>query len=220
MVIEMREKFEKDMKNLKENVEEMANLALSMLVDSVKSLKELDTKLADEVISKKEKLAEMDESIEDSALRMVALYQPMAKDLRTIAAVLKMITYLYRIGRYGKDIASITKELEGKHHIAKLVEIPYMANKVAEMIKDAINAFITEDISQLNDFVERDDELDSLRYSIFRECLTYMMEDPRNITQCSHYIMVAKYLERCGDHACKIAEKVHYMVTGERIEIK
>ncbi len=216
----MREKFEMDMENLKRNVEKMANLVLSMLDDSVKSLKNLDTKLADEVISRKGKLAEMDESIEENALRMVALYQPMAKDLRTIAAVLKMITYLYRIGRYGKDIAGITKALEGKQHIAKLVEIPYMANKVGEMIRDVINAFIIEDISQLNDFRERDDELDSLRYSIFRECLTYMMEDPRNITQCSHYIMVAKYLERCGDHACKIAEKIYYMVTGKRIEIK
>ncbi len=216
----MKERFDKDLNKLKSEVESMAELALSMLVDSVESLKTLDVKMAGDVISRKDSLADMDESIEEEALRMVAIYQPMAKDLRTIAAVLKMITYLYRIGRYGKDIAGMVKSLEGKRHIAKLVEIPYMANRVADMVRDAITAFKTEDISLLNDFEERDDKLDSLRYSIFRECLTYMMEDPRNITQCSYYIMIAKYLERCGDNACKMAEKIHFMVTGERIEIK
>jgi len=216
----MKERFERDMSELKMKVGKMADLALSMLVNSVESLKTLDIKMAEEVISRKDSLAEMDEKIEENALRMVALYQPMAKDLRTIAAVLKMITYLYRIGRYGKDIAGMVNSLEGKQHIAKLVEIPYMANGVADMVRDAITAFKTEDISLLNDFGERDDKLDSLRYSIFRECLTYMMEDPRDITQCSYYIMIAKYLERCGDNACKMAEKIHFMVTGERIEIR
>ncbi len=216
----MKERFEKDLNKLKSEVERMAELALSMLVDSVESLKTLDVKMAENVISRKDSLADMDESIEEEALRMVAIYQPMAKDLRTIAAVLKMITYLYRIGRYGKDIAGMVKSLEGKGHIAKLVEIPYMANSVADMVRDAITAFKTENISLLNDFEERDDKLDSIRYSIFRECITYMMEDPRNITQCSYYIMIAKYLERCGDNACKMAEKIHFMVTGERIEIK
>ena len=216
----MKKRFEKDLNKLKSEVESMAELALSMLVDSVESLKTLDVKMAEDVISRKDSLADMDESIEEEALRMVAIYQPMAKDLRTIAAILKMITYLYRIGRYGKDIAGMVKSLEGKGHIAKLVEIPYMANRVADMVRDAITAFKTEDISLLNDFEEIDDKLDSLRYSIFRECLTYMMEDPSNITQCSYYIMIAKYLERCGDNACKMAEKIHFMVTGERIEIR
>jgi len=88
------------------------------------------------------------------------------------------------------------------------------------MIQDALRAFENETVIDTEDFVSRDDELDSLRYSIFRECLTYMMEDPQKITRCSHYIMIARYLERCGDHACKMAEKIYYMVTGERKEIK
>ena len=216
----MREKFRRDLEELKKEVEEMGTLALSMLVDSVESLKKLDVELADKVISKKESLADMDEKIEEKGLTMISLYQPMAKDLRTIGTVLKIITYLYRIGRYGKDIAKITKELKEKQHIGKLVEIPYMANRVVEMVKEALTAFMAEDVSQIKNFSERDDELDSLNYSIFRECLTYMMEDPRKITQCSYYMMVARYLERCGDHACKMAEKIYFMVTGERIEIK
>jgi len=183
-------------------------------------LKKQDVELAEKVISKKKKLADMDVEIEGKTLQLIALYHPMAKDMRTVACILKTITYLTRIGRYGKDIANIAKELSDKPHVAKLVEIPYMAETVCKMIDDALKAFETEDMSLIKDFEERDDTLDALRWSIFRECITYMMENPSTITRCAHYMMIARYLERCGDHACKIAEKVHYMVTGERIEIK
>jgi len=91
---------------------------------------------------------------------------------------------------------------------------------VCSMIEDALKAFENEDVSLIRDFEERDSEIDALRYSIFRECITYMMEDAKNITRCMHYAMVARYLERCADHACKMAEKINYMVTGERKEIR
>lgn len=216
----MVEKFHAELKGLKKKVLEMGELAKDMLQKSIEALKNQDTELADWVLSKKKEIMDMDEGIEQRALTLLTLYQPMAKDMRTIACILKMITYLTRIGRYGKDISNVAKELSMRPHIAKLVSIPYMADIVCGMIEDALKAFETEDLSLIQDFVERDDSLDALRYSIFRECITYMMEDPKNITRCAHYIMIARYLERCGDHACKIAEKVHYMVTGERVEIK
>ncbi len=216
----MSEKFHRKLTELKGEVVEMGELATGMLTDSVTALKNLDTELAEEVISRKEKLAEMDEDIEEKALTFISLYQPMAKDMRTIGCVLKMITYLARIGRYGKDIAVTVKELEGKEHIGKLVEIPYMASRAEEMIRDALQSFEKDSPIDAEKFISRDDELDSLRHSIFRECLTYMMGDPQNITRCSYYIMIARYLERCGDHACKMAEKINYMITGERAEIK
>ena len=216
----MVEKFHAELKALKKEVLEMGELAKDMLQKSVESLKNQDTELADWVLSKKREIMDMDDDIEQRALTLLTLYQPMAKDMRTIACILKMITYLTRIGRYGKDIANVAKELSTQPHIAKLVSIPYMCNIVCGMIEDALKAFETEDLSLIQDFAERDDNLDTLRYSIFRESLTYMMEDPKNITRCAHYIMIARYLERCGDHACKIAEKIHFMVTGERIEIK
>jgi len=214
------DRLHEELKKLKGEVIEMGNLAKEMLQKSVESLKNQDVKMADEVLSKKGKIAEMDEKIEHEALQLIALHQPVAKDMRTIACILKMITYLTRIGRYGKDIAQVTKELADKPHIAKLVEIPYMADLVCKMIDDALKAFETEDVSLLEDFSERDDSIDALRYSIFRECITYMMENPANIRRCAHYVMVARYLERCADHACKMAEKIYYMVTGERKEIK
>ena len=214
------DRLHEDLKKMKRKVIEMGELAKEMLYDSMEALEKQDVELAEEVISKKKKLADMDVEIEEKTLQLIALYHPMAKDMRTVACILKTITYLTRIGRYGKDIANIAKELSDKTHVAKLVEIPYMAEMVCKMIDDALKAFETEDISLIKDFEERDDTLDALRWSIFRECITYMMEDPKNITRCAHYVMIARYLERCGDHVCKIAEKIHYMVTGERIEIK
>ncbi len=216
----MVEKFHEELKKLKKEVVEMGNLAKEMLSNAVEALKDRDKEAASQVIEKKKKIADMDERIEQDALRLIALYQPMARDMRTIACVLKMITYLTRVGRYGKDIAKVAIELADQPHIARLVEIPHMADMVCSMIEDALKAFENEDVSLIRDFEERDSEIDALRYSIFRECITYMMEDAKNITRCMHYAMVARYLERCADHACKMAEKINYMVTGERKEIR
>lgn len=215
----MVEKFHIELKNTKKDVIKMGYIAKDMLKDSVKALKDRDIKLAKKVESKKTVLAEMDDKIEEKAFRLIALYQPMAKDMREIACILKMITYLTRIGRYGKDIAKTVKEFEKKAHVKKLVSIPHMADIVSSMIDDALTVFETGDISKFNDFIEREETVDELRYSIYRECLSYMMEDQKVIKRCMQYTMVARYLERCADHACKIAEKIYYMVTGERVEI-
>jgi phosphate transport system protein len=139
--------------------------------------------------------------------------------MRIIACTLKVIGASVRIGRYGKVIANIVKALPEKPHISPTMSIPHMADLAIAMIDDAITSYDTESLVMVADFNVRDDTIDALRHSIFREGITHMMEDPRNITRCTHYIMVARYLERCADHACKIAENVHYMETGERIEI-
>jgi phosphate transport system protein len=214
----MVEKFHVKLDDMKKEVLEMGFLAKWMLEMSVVALKNQDSKLAEDVISKKEEIASMDFNIEKNVLHLVPLYQPMAKDMRTIACILKMITYLTRIGRYGKDIANVVPELDQEPHICKLVSIPHMAKIVGGMIDDALKAFEVEDLSLIADFGERDDDVDALRHSIFRECISYMTENPKNITRCAHYIMIARYLERCADHACKISEKIHYMVTGEHVE--
>jgi len=215
----MPERLDVDLEKLMTDVDAMARLARGMLVDSVKALKELDAGLANDVMSRKKALYDLDDIIEDLALKMLTLYSPMASDLRKIATVFKMITYLNRIGRYGYDIAKITTHLIGQPHVKRLIHIPLMAEKVDCMIEEVITAFRTRDLTSIKDLAKRDSEVDQMRYAIFRECLTYMMEDPKTITRCTDYIMVARYLERCGDHACKIGEKVHYMVTGERIEL-
>jgi len=215
----MVEKFHNELKELEKEVIKMGHLAKDMLKKSVESLKDLDLEKANWVISKKVNLADMDDKIEDKTLRLITLYQPMASDMREIACILKMITYLNRIGRYGKDIAKFVFEFDKNGHVKKLVSLPHMADIVSSMIDDAIYSFENKETAKFNDFIQREENVDDLRYSIFRECLSYMMEDPKVITRCTYYIMIARYLERCADHACKIAEKICYMVTGERVEI-
>ncbi|MDH7593642.1 MAG: phosphate signaling complex protein PhoU [Methanomicrobiales archaeon] len=216
----MPEKFHHELKTLKQDTLQMGQFAFDMLDRALEALKTQDLLLAENVQARKVMLAHFDEQIEDKCFRLIALYQPMAKDMRIIACTLKMITYLTRIGRYGKDIAKAVPELSDQPHIRELMSIPHMGEVVSSMIADCLKAYEHEDISFISSISARDDTVDALRHSIFRECITYMMEDPKNITRCTNYVMIARYLERCGDHACKMAEKIHYLVTGERIEIK
>jgi len=215
----MVEKFHEELDDLKDNVIEMGNLSKQMLKQSVIALKELDEEKAKWVNDQKTKLADMDNNIEKKAFRLIALYQPMARDMREIACILKLITYLTRVGRYGKDIAKIVKHFEKEKHVRKLVDIPHMSDIVCSMVDDALNVFKNGDLTLFNDFIDREEDVDELRYSIFRESLSYMMEDPKVIKRCTDYIMVSRYLERCADHACKMAEKIFYMITGQRVEI-
>jgi len=216
----MRSKFDEQLKKIKDDVVELGKLAQRMLKDSIVALENQDVKLAAKIYTDKKKLMKMDDDIEHRCLQAISMYQPMAKDMRVIGASLKLITYLTRIGRYGKDIAKFVKELADKTHIAKLVSIPHMGEIVDSMISDALIAYKNEQSVDIQSFVDRDDDVDSLQDSIFREVLTYMMENNKNIKRCMYYIMIARYLERCADHACKISEKVNYMVTGKRVEIK
>lgn len=215
----MVKKFHQELKQLKKEVLKMGYLSRDMLKKSIEAFKELDCEKADWVISNKIKLADMDDDIEDKTLRLITLFQPMASDMREIACILKMITYLNRIGRYGKDIAKFAIEFEKEKHFKKLISLPHMAGIVTDMIDDALYAFDKGDISKFNDFIDREGDVDQLRHSIFRECITYMIENPKVITRCTYYLMIARYLERCADHACKIAEKICFMVTGQRVEI-
>jgi phosphate transport system protein len=216
----MSEKFHAELNNLKQDTAEMAKFGRNMLRTAVDALIQQDVRLAESVVSKKEEIHELEVRIEENCYQLIALYQPMAKDMRVIACTLKVVSASMRIGRYGKVIAKIVKEISDKPHIANLMSIPHMGDLVIEMVDDAVRAYESDDITQISEFSSRDDTIDALRHSIFREGITYMMEDPKNIPRCTHYIMVARYLERCADHACKIAENVHYMQTGERIEIK
>jgi phosphate transport system protein len=216
----MSEKFHSELNTLKQDTAAMAKFGRNMLRTAVDALVEQDVDLAESVIAKKDEIHQMEVRIEDHCYQLIALYQPMAKDMRAIACTLKVTSASMRIGRYGKVIAKIVKEISGKPHIANLMSIPHMGDLVIEMVDDAIRAYESEDMTGISEFSLRDDTIDALRHSIFREGITYMMEDPKNIPRCTHYIMVARYLERCADHACKIAENVHYRETGERIEIK
>jgi phosphate transport system protein len=216
----MVEKFHAELEMMKEHALEMGSLSRAMLQMSIRALGEGDLELAAWVMKRREELRAWDESVEDEALRLMALYQPMAKDLRAIAATLKIITYLTRIGIYGKDIAVVVDRSAGMRPVPGLFHIPRMTEIVCGMVDSGLDAYAKESISPIRDIASRDDMVDGLFLSALNEGIAAMTADPARIPICTNYILVARYLERCGDHACKIAEKVHYMVTGERIDIQ
>ena len=216
----MTDRYHTELKDLKKGVSEMARYALSMLQDSQEAFTNQDNALATTVLDRKDQLREMTVTLEESCYQLIALNQPVAKDMRTIVCSLKVIAASERIGRYGKSTAKVVKEISGKPHIANMMSLPLMSEYVIAMIEDAVVAYETENLKKIDGFSARDDAIDALRHSIFREAITYMMENPKTITQATYYIIIARYLERCADHACKIAENVQYMETGERVEIK
>jgi phosphate transport system protein len=215
----MVEKFHAELEMLKEHTLEMGSLSRTMLQMGTRALESQDEALGSWVSDKREDLVRWDDSIEEDSLRLMALYQPMAKDLRTIACTLKMITYLTRVGIYGKDIAVVRDKVAGMPPVHGLFGIPKMTGIVCSMVDAGLDAYAKETIAPIQDIGKRDDEVDALFFSTLNECIAAMTEDPERITVCTNYILVARYLERCGDNACKMAEKIHYMVTGERIEI-
>lgn len=216
----MAEKFHIELSLLKQDTLAMARFARDMLNDSLKVLTEQDIEKAQEIVSRKKRIRETTIALEERAYQLIALYQPMAKDMRMIACTLKLITSAERIGRYGKDIANMVKHVRGQPDFVHPLPVLHMAGLVIAMIDDTLAAYETESIERISGLSLRDDAVDALWHSIFRETLTFMMENPQLITRSTFTIMVARYLERSGDHACRMAENVHYMVTGERIEIR
>jgi phosphate transport system protein len=216
----MSEKFHAELKTLRTDMLDLARFSRNMLCDALKALTTEDPEAAKEVASRKTHVQETVLELEERAYQLIALYQPMAKDMRELACMLKIISSAERIGRYGKDIANMVKHIKGQPDFVQPLPVVHMAGLVTGMIDDVIHAFETDSIVPIKEFSRRDDTVDSLWHSVFRETLTFMMENPKTITRGTYYIMVARYLERSGDHACKMAENVHYMVTGKRIEIK
>ncbi|MFA5861635.1 MAG: phosphate signaling complex protein PhoU [Candidatus Thermoplasmatota archaeon] len=208
--------FHKDVDELVARVARMGALSCKSVHEGVEAFAALDVEAAKRVIAMNQEINHADVAIEARTLDLIAHHQPMAKDLRTLGASLKIITYLDRIGRYGYDIAKATLALEGKEHVRKLVGIPIMRDKAVGLLDRSLDAFQSRDAVKARTIQPDDDEVDGLYDQIFRECLTYMIEEPRNITQCTQYILVARHLERVGDNAGKIAEKTIYMATGER----
>jgi phosphate transport system protein len=216
----MSEKFHTELDQLKHDSIDMVRFAREMLADGVRALITEDIPNATEVKSRKRELRDRTISLEDRAYQLIALYQPMAKDMREIVCILKIIAGAERIGRYGKDIASMTRHIQDEPISPHPPPLPHMTSLVTTMIDDVTTAFEKESLALIEDLSSRDDVIDDLWHSMFRQTLTIMMEDPKTITRYTSYIMAARYLERCADHACKMAENVHYAITGNRIEIK
>jgi len=214
----MSDKFQNELESLKNYTLEMGDFAVKMFTDSLKALKEADVDLAEEVHDRKRKLADYNNKIDDDVLKILTLYHPVAGDIRLISCISQMNTSLYRVGRTGKDIAQLTTTLPNTPHLKVFNSISHMGDFVVEMVTDVLESFRNNDSSKLPGLEERDNHVDNLQESVFRECLTYMMEDSRNISRCLEYVMISRYLERTGDHACLMGEKTYFMIEGKKPE--
>ncbi len=213
--IEQRKAFDEELLELRHMLFSMSDIAREMITNSVKSLENKDFELAKWVINKDEDEDILDRKINDFGVRLIALRQPAARDLRSIIAAFKISLNLERIADLAVNIAEITIDIGDEPLIKPLIDIPRMAEISEAMVDDAIRAYVNEDARLAKDVWNRDDIVDKIEEQIFNELLLIMMSNPRTIKQSMKLILVARYLERVADHATNIAEAIIYMVSGE-----
>lgn len=214
-----RHAFDRALEELQKDILRMGSLVEQSIYNSVNSLAIQSVELAQKVINGDGVIDQMELDIEDKCLKLIATQQPIAGDLRKISTGYKIITDLERMGDHSVDIAKITKRLTGQSLIKPLVDIPRMAELTQQMVKDGLDAYVRGDVNLAKTLNKKDDEVDHIYGHIFRELLTYMMEDPRTITQATYLLFVGRYIERIADHATNIGERVVYLVTGERPDL-
>jgi phosphate transport system protein len=212
-----RKAYESELEELDRMVGVMALKSKEAISLAVKSFEKLDQDIADQVIKIDEEMYVLNIAVEKQCLEIIALQSPVAKDLRTIGTYLKVITDFDRIGRYARDIAEVTHHSADKAHFKPLVSIPHIAEMASKMVDLSVQAFLEMDTRLVQEVFDTEDRVDSLYDEIFREVITYMMEDSKKIGIGINYMLVARYLERIADHAVNISERVVYMVTGERV---
>ena len=214
----MERPFDEELKILKEKLLDMASLAEESIALAVKCLKERREELALEVIRGEEKINHLEIEIDELCMRLLALRQPMATDLRFITSAMKITGDLERIGDQSVNIIERAVDLLKVPQLKPLIDIPRMADLAQNMVRDAINAFINRDDCLARGVCERDDQVDKLNQQVFRELLTYMMQDGATIPRAVDLILVGRHLERIADHATNIGEDVVYMVKGKTIK--
>ena len=208
--------FDRDLETIQTLIMKMGGLVEDAIINAATSLETRDEELAEQVRAADKAIDGLEEQINQEAARIIAMRQPIAVDLRVILTVMKISANLERIGDYSKNMAKRTTVLTQMQQINGAASaIRRMAKEVQGMLKDALDAFLQRDADLAAEIIERDADVDQMYNALFREFLTFMMEDPRNITACMHLHFIAKNTERMGDHVTNIAEQVVYLVTGE-----
>lgn len=208
--------FDDELRRLDNLIAEIGGLAEVQLVSAVEALARRDPERAAAIALADERIDRLEEDIDQQAITMLALRQPMARDLREIVGALKTASILERVGDYAKNVAKRTVAIAESNSPISPQTVMRLGHLAAEMIRDVLDAYLSRDVERAAAIRGRDRELDALYTSLFRELLTYMMEDARSITTCTHLLFIAKNLERVGDYATNIAEIVQFMVLGER----
>jgi phosphate transport system protein len=207
--------FDVDLQEISRKVAEMGGLAEKLIADSIVALSKRDMMLAQRVIAADPAIDALQREIEEKAILTIARRQPMAVDLRDIVGALRVSNDLERIGDLAKNIGKRVVALNGEFRPSQVIRgVEHMTDLVLGQLKRVLDAYARRDVAMAMEVWRSDEEIDAVNNSLFRELLTYMMEDPRNITFCTHLLFCAKNIERMGDHATNIAETVHYIVEG------
>jgi phosphate transport system protein len=210
--------FDEDLKRLNNVIAEMGGLAEAQLTRAVEALVRRNTELAAQVVQDDKRIDALETEVGQMTVRMLALRQPMAQDLREVVAAIKIASDVERIGDYAKNIAKRAIVLSSQPPMKPVASIPRMSQLALQIVKDVLDSYIEKDAEGARAAWRRDEEVDEMYNSVFREMLTYMMEDPRNIGPCTHLLFIAKNIERIGDHATNVAEIVYYLVHGHGLD--
>lgn len=213
----MKRHFEKELQRIRENLLKMGALVEQAIANAIKSLVERDSQLAKETIQSDDKIDSLEVELEDMSIRLLALMQPMAGDLRFIVKTTKIVTDLERMGDLAVNICQRALELNEEPPLKPYIDLPRMAQKAQLMLKEALDAFVEADAELALKVCASDQLIDDLNNQIFRELLTFMMEDPKTITRAIRISFISKHIERIADHATNIAEDVIYMVKAKDI---
>jgi phosphate transport system protein len=215
----VRENFEKELQRIKSEVLALGSMVEHAIVASVESLKQQDHEEAQRLIEQDHVMNEKRYMLENDALTLIATQQPMARDLRFIAAVLNIVSELERIGDYAKGIAKINLMIGDDPLLKPLIDLPRMAERTQDMLHRSLQAFNERDVELARGIPAEDDEVDALYNQIYRELLTYIMSDPGNIDRATYLLWAAHNLERAADRVTNICERVIFTVTGELVEM-
>jgi len=212
--------FNDELIDLRDNLMNMSQLVRSSLGQAIQSLIDKDRKLAQQVIDNDDRVDRMELDIEEQCLQLIALKHPVSKKLRVITCAMKAISDLERVGDRAANIAGASQYLSSKPMVKPLIDIPRMAEITQNMLQDSLDAYLRGDVDLAKSVWEKDKMVDQLNQQIFRELLTFMLEDPHTISRAIHLIFISDNLERIGDHAGNLAERVVYIVDGQRIKEK
>jgi phosphate transport system protein len=210
--------YDGQLSRLRDTLMRIGGLVENALTESVAALGRRDAAAAVEIVQRDAEVDILYRSVEEQAVNLLALRQPMANDLRLIVGAIRMGLDLERVGDYAANIAKRVIVLSQLPPVVSVGPIQRMSRLVQEMLKDTLDAFASSDAAKAKDVWQRDEQVDEAYNAVFRNLLTYMMEDPRNITPCAHLLFVAKNIERIGDHATNVAETIRFVVLGEDVE--
>ncbi len=206
--------FDEDITRLRGLIAEMGGLAELSIQDALDAMVKGDEALAKKVVKRDKKIDELESEVDKLAVRVIALRAPMADDLREVIAALKIAGVVERIGDYSKNIAKRVREIEDRRHFEPLTLLPAMGEIAAEMVHDVLTAYAARDPVLAKEVIAADDKVDAFYNSIFRNVVSYMVENPATISSAAQILFVARNIERIGDHATNVAEMVHFAATG------